>query len=66
MTESLVISSTAAMQANGKTLVGGFFTATNGQAAGSLARLNANGTTTASVSYAPGSRFVHLKVELIP
>jgi uncharacterized delta-60 repeat protein len=34
-----------AVQPDGKTLVGGFFTATNGQASGSLVRLNPNGTT---------------------
>jgi uncharacterized delta-60 repeat protein len=36
------------VQPDGKTLVGGFFTQTNGQASGALVRLNANGTTDTS------------------
>jgi uncharacterized delta-60 repeat protein len=44
-----------AVQPDGKTLVGGFFTATNGQATGSLVRLNANGTTDST--FAANSNF---------
>ena len=44
-----------AVQPDGKTLVGGFFTQTNGQPTGSLVRLNANGTT--DTSFAANASF---------
>lgn len=44
-----------AVQPDGKTIVGGFFTATNGQATGSLVRFNPNGTT--DTTFAANSSF---------
>lgn len=43
------------VQPDGKTIVGGFFSLTNGQASGSLVRLNANGTT--DPTFAANSNF---------